>query len=97
MSITGAIILFAVIWFLVFFIALQIRPDSQAEAGEVVPGTPPGAPANFQMRRKVIWTTMITVVLWSVLTAVILSGVISLQDIDWFGRLDDLPPPRAGN
>lgn len=93
MNLTGGIVLFAVIWFICFFIALQIRPDSQAEAGSVEPGTPPGAPANFQLRKKVIWTTMITIVLWSVLTGVILSGVVTLKDIDWFGRLDDLPPP----
>ncbi|MGB3315354.1 MAG: DUF1467 family protein, partial [Albidovulum sp.] len=53
MNLTGGIVLFAVIWFLVLFIALQIRPKSQAEAGEVVPGTPAGAPANVQMKRKV--------------------------------------------
>lgn len=92
MSLTGAIVLFAVIWFLVFFIALQIRPDSQQEAGSVVPGTPPGAPANFQLRKKVIWTTLITIVLWSIIASVILSGMVTLRDIDWFGRLDSMPP-----
>lgn len=92
MSITGGVVLFAVVWFLVFFIALQIRPDSQAEAGEIVPGTPAGAPANVQMKRKVIWTTMITVVLWSVIAATILSGVVTLKDIDWFDRIDTSPP-----
>lgn len=93
MNLTGGIVLFAVIWFITFFIALQIRPDSQDEAGDVVPGTPPGAPANFRLRQKVIWTTMIAIVLWSVIAAVVLSGAITLRDIDWFGRLDNLPPP----
>ena len=93
MSLTGGIVLFSVIWFIVFFVALQIRPGSQADAGSVVPGTPAGAPANFQMRRKVIWTTFLTIVLWSVIAGVILSGAVSLRDIDWFGRLDNLPPP----
>ncbi|MCB2128986.1 MAG: DUF1467 family protein [Rhodobacteraceae bacterium] len=87
MNLTGGIVLFAVIWFLVFFIALQIRPNSQADAGTVVPGTPPGAPAAFQMKRKVIATTMITVILWSVIASVILSGAIGLRDIDWFNRM----------
>ncbi len=91
MNLTGGIVLFAVIWFITFFIELQIRPDSQEEAGKVVPGTPPGAPANFQLKKKVIWTTMITIVLWSVIASVILSGVITLRDIDWFGRLDSMP------
>lgn len=91
MSVTGGLILFAVIWFITFLIALQIRPDSQAEDGHVVPGTPPGAPANFQIKRKIIWTTMFAVVIWSIIVAVIVSGVVTLRDIDWFGRLDDMP------
>lgn len=92
MSITGAIILFAVIWFICFFVALQIRPDSQAEAGKIVPGTPPGAPANLKLKRKVIWTTMIAIVLWAAITGVVLSGAVTLHDIDWFGRLAPVPP-----
>lgn len=96
MNLTGGIVLFAVIWFLVFFIALQIRPGSQAEAGEIVPGTPAGAPANVQMKRKVIWTTMITIVLWSVIAWVILSGAVTLKDIDWFDRIDTTPPSDQG-
>jgi predicted secreted protein len=97
MNLTGGIVLFAVIWFITFFVALQIRPDSQQEAGEVVPGTPPGAPANFQLKKKVIWTTMIAIVLWSVIAGVVLSGVFSLKDIDWFGRLDSMEAPRAAD
>jgi predicted secreted protein len=96
MNLTGGIVLFAVIWFLVFFIALQIRPGSQAEAGEIVPGTPAGAPANVQMKRKVISTTMITIVLWSVIAWVILSGAVTLKDIDWFNRIDTTPPSDQG-
>ncbi len=91
MNLTGGIVLFAVIWFLTFFIALQIRPESQAEAGEIVPGTPAGAPANIKLKRKVVATTMVTVVLWSVIASVLLSGTFTLRDIDWFGRL----PPEA--
>lgn len=87
MNLTGGIVLFAVIWFLVFFVALQVRPRSQADAGEIVPGTPPGAPADLRMKRKVVWTTMIAIVLWSVIASVILSGAVTLRDIDWFGRL----------
>ncbi len=40
MTITAAIVLFAVIWFLVFFCVLPFRFESQAEAGSVTPGTP---------------------------------------------------------
>ncbi|MGB3176400.1 MAG: DUF1467 family protein [Albidovulum sp.] len=88
MSLTGGIVLFAVIWFLVFLMALQIRPKSQADAGEIVPGTPAGAPADVQMKRKVVATTMIAIILWSVIASVLLSGALTLRDIDWFNRLE---------
>ncbi|MGB7261977.1 MAG: DUF1467 family protein [Albidovulum sp.] len=88
MNLTGGIVLFAVIWFLVFLMALQIRPKSQADAGEIVPGTPAGAPADVQMKRKVVATTMIAIILWSVIASVLLSGALTLRDIDWFNRLE---------
>lgn len=91
MNLTGGIVLFAVIWFLTLLVALQIRPRSQADAGEIVPGTPAGAPANLNLKRKVVATTMISVILWSVIASVVLSGTLTLRDIDWFGRL----PPEA--
>ena len=45
MSITSAIVLFAIVWFMVFFIALPIRLKTQGDVGEIVPGTQAGAPA----------------------------------------------------
>jgi predicted secreted protein len=91
MNLTGGIVLFAVIWFIVFFVALQIRPGTQDEAGDIVPGTPPGAPADFRLGRKALITTGITVVLWSAIAWTILSGAIGIRDLDWFGRLDPQP------
>lgn len=93
MNLTGGIVLFAVIWFLVFFVALQIRPGTQEESGEVVPGTPPGAPADARIGRKALIATGVTVVLWAIIATVILSGAIGIRDLDWFGRLD--PEPAA--
>ena len=87
MNFTGGIVLFAVIWFLVFYVVLQIRPGSQAESGEVTPGTPSSAPADAQILRKAKITTLVTIVLWAAISAVILSGWITIYDLDWFGRL----------
>lgn len=92
MSLTGGIVLFAVVWFMVFFVALQLGARSQAEAGDIVPGTPAGAPASFDLKRRMIWTTVVAVVLWSLIAAVILSGRITLRDIDWFNQLDPETP-----
>ncbi len=87
MNLTGGIVLFAVIWFMVFFIVLPMRLTTQDEAGEIVPGTPAGAPHQAGLKRKAIVTTVVAVALWSVIAGIILSGAVTLADIDWFGRL----------
>jgi predicted secreted protein len=88
MNITGAIVLFATIWFLVFFVVLPLRLETQGEAGKVVPGTPSSAPARAGIARKARLTTFIAAALWAVIAGVILSGWVTLADIDWFGQLD---------
>lgn len=82
MSITSAIVLYAVTWFMVFFIVLPIRFVSQGDAGDVVPGTPKGAPATHIVARKARLTTLIAAVVWAVLAGIILSGIITVRDID---------------
>lgn len=84
MTITGAIVLFAVTWFMVFFCVLPVRFQSQAEAGHVEPGTPPSAPAEAMVGRKARITTVISVVIWAALTGIILSGWIGIEDFDVF-------------
>lgn len=92
MNLTGGIVLFATLWFLTFFCVLPVRFKSQAEAGEVVPGTPASAPADAMIARKAKITTLITLVLWSIIAGVVLSGRFSIHDIDWAGRLQ--PPAQ---
>lgn len=87
MNLTGGIVLFAVIWFMVFFVVLPIRFTSQDEAGEVVPGTPRSAPADAQIGRKARITTLIAAPIWAVIAWVILSGAVTIQDLDFFHRL----------
>lgn len=87
MTITGAIVLFAVIWFLALLIALPLRIVSQDEAGTVTRGTPPSAPTNPQVRRKMFWVTVITVALWLPLVVIIASGWIGIDDVDIWGRM----------
>lgn len=89
MSITGAIVLYAVTWFMTLFCVLPYRTVSQDEAKDIVPGTPPGAPAGDVMRRKTWITTLIATPIWVVIVAVILSGWITVEDLDWFDRIRD--------
>lgn len=91
MTITAALVLYAVVWFMTFFIVLPFRVQAQHEAGEIVPGTPAGAPAGFVVRKKAILTTMIATVVWAVIAGIIVSGVITVRDIDFMHRMG--PPP----
>ena len=87
MTITAAIVLYSVTWFMTFFVVLQIRTQSQDEANHIEPGTPPGAPAGDVVGRKAKLTTLIATPIWAAISAVILSGWITIADLDWFGRL----------
>ena len=87
MGITSAFVLFAVIWTLVFLIALPIRVQTQGDLGEIVPGTHAGAPEVHNIGKKARITTVISLVLWAIISGIILSGVISVRDIDWFNRM----------
>ena len=89
MSITAAIVLFAVVWFMVFFIVLPLRLTTQGDAGEVVPGTPKSAPTTEIVGHKAKITTLVAIVVWAVLAGIILSGVITVRAFDF---LDKLPP-----
>jgi len=88
MTITAAIVLYSVIWFMTFFVVLPLRLVTQGEAGEVVPGTPQSAPSDAQIGRKARITTMWATVLFVIIAGVIVSDVISVRDLDWFGRMD---------
>ncbi len=87
MGITSALVLFVVIWFMVFFIVLPLRMVTQGDAGEIVPGTHASAPAEPQVKRKAKITTIWAIGIWIVVAGTILSGVISVRDLDWFDRM----------
>jgi len=92
MTITAAIVLFAVTWFMVFFCILPVRFQSQDEAGDVVTGTPKSAPANEVIGKKAKLTSLIAIVIWVVLYFTITSGVITLNNMDIFGIMKMVPP-----
>lgn len=91
MAITSALVLFAVIWFMLLLMALPMRMKSQEQDGKVVPGTPASAPVNPMIGKKMFWVTVITVILWIPLVTFILSGVLSIEDIDFYNRLGPKP------
>ena len=76
LRITGGIALYFVIWWTVLFAVLPFGVRSQAEAGDVVSGSEPGAPAAPALREKAIWTTFLAAVVLIVAGALLpLSGL----------------------
>jgi predicted secreted protein len=61
---TGAAIFF-LIWWIVLFAVLPWGIRSQHEADEVVPGTDPGAPSIPHLGRKLLWTTLVSAVIFA--------------------------------
>ncbi|MCG6902834.1 MAG: DUF1467 family protein [Rhodobacter sp.] len=91
MSITAALVLFAVIWFMVLFITLPMGLTTQGDVGKVTPGTQAGAPAALNMKRRMRIVSMIAVVLWAIIASIIVWGGISVRDLDFFNRMGDAP------
>ena len=87
MGITSAIVLYAVIWFLTFLVIIPIRVETQGDRGEVVPGTHAGSPEVHNLKKKAIITCLVAGVLWAIIAGIIISGVITIEDIDVFNRL----------
>ncbi|HWI10660.1 MAG TPA: DUF1467 family protein [Burkholderiaceae bacterium] len=63
-SISTAIAIYFVLWWIVLFVTLPFGVRSQHEDGEGAPGTDPGAPIVSRMRAKLIWTTIISAVIF---------------------------------
>ena len=85
MTITAALVLFSVTWFMVVFMVLPLRVTSQARDGEVEPGTPASAPADEMVGKKAKITTVIAIVVSGLLYGIITSGWITIANMDVFG------------
>jgi predicted secreted protein len=79
MSIALLLAIYFIVWWIVLFAVLPIGVVTQAEVGEVVPGTPESAPAQFRLLRVVIITTVAATVILFALWASVHWGLIDLQ------------------
>ena len=66
MPITTAIAVFFLIWWVVLFAVLPFGIKSQHEhAGEMPPGTDPGAPVLPRIGWRLLWTTVVSAVIFA--------------------------------
>ena len=87
MTISAAFVLFAVIWFLTLFILLPLNLKTQEEIGSIVDGTPSSAPTNPKVKKKMFWTTIITILLWIPICTIISFEMITISDINFYDKL----------
>ena len=91
MAVTSALVLYAVLWFLTFLVVIPIRLKTQGDVGKIVPGTHAGAPHDHQLRKKAWITTGVAAVMWAIIAYLIISGTLTVRDIDWFERMGPRP------
>ena len=58
LSLTGALALYFLVWWTTLFAVLPFGVRSQAEAGDVTPGSDPGAPALPALGEKAVWSSL---------------------------------------
>jgi predicted secreted protein len=71
--------IYFVIWWISLFLTLPFGVRSQHEDGGGPPGTDPGAPIATGMGRKLIWTTVISAVIFVVSLFAYNAGYLSVD------------------
>lgn len=88
MTITAVFVLFSVTWFLVLFLALQIKIKTQGEDGAIVDGTHASSPVNFDMMQRIKITTLVSIPLCALLVCAIIYDVMTLEMFEFLNFLE---------
>lgn len=78
-SISTGFAIYFVLWWVTLFLTLPFGVRSQHEDGEGAPGTDPGAPIASQMGRKLIWTTVISAVIFGIAMLAYNAGYLNVE------------------
>lgn len=82
----SAVVIYLLFWMLTLFAVLPWGVRTSAEAGEdAVAGQADSAPADPMIQRKIVWTTIISAVLFGLYYANYVSGWITADDIPGWG------------
>ena len=87
-TISTALAIYFVIWWLSLFVILPFGVRSQHEDGVGAPGTDPGAPIASRMGRKLIWTTIMSAVIFTLAMLAYNAGLLSIERLS---RLMGMP------
>ena len=90
MTLSFAIAIYAIIWWIVLFAMLPIGVRTQAEEGEDSPGTAESAPHRPRLLAKMVATTVVASVIFAIVYAIIVHRLITLDDIPFLPRYEPL-------
>ena len=71
--------IYFVLWWITLFLTLPFGVRSQHEDGAAAPGSDPGAPVAHLIGRKMIWTTIISAVIFVVAMYAYNAGYLSIE------------------
>ena len=81
MGITGSIIVYVMIWWIIFFSVLPIGIRSNKEVfKEKIGGIDPGAPNNPKIGKKFLITTLITTIIFVVIYYLVKFDLLNLRE-----------------
>jgi predicted secreted protein len=78
-TLSTAFAIYFVLWWVTLFVTLPFGVRSQHETGEGAPGTDPGAPIASRMVAKLIWTTLISAVIFALALLAYNAGYLSIE------------------
>ena len=81
MSLTGSIVVFVILWWLILFMILPRNISSQKDKGYIIEGTDPGAPANPNIGKKLLLTTTITTILFAIVYVLNYFDILNIRRI----------------
>jgi predicted secreted protein len=82
MSITTALAIYFILWWLTLFAVLPWGVRSQQESGDITPGTEPGAPALPRIAAKLMWTTLVSAIIFALLCVVYVYRLLTFEAVD---------------
>ena len=81
MGITGSIIVYVLIWWIIFFSVLPVGIQSKKEKFiEKIDGVDPGAPNNPKIGKKFLITTIITSIIFIVIYYLVRFDLLNLRE-----------------
>ncbi len=83
-TISSVLAIYFVLWWVVLFTTLPFGIRSQDETSQTIQGTDPGAPVMPLIARKLIWTTIISAIIFTAAMLLYRMGYLNIA------RLSDL-------